>query len=106
MSRKLRIAVDMDEVLADALGKQLRAYNEHFGAQVTSESLHGLELADIVPVVGESVLARAPLGTQITQKAVDQIVVSCHAVTVLHFVPTEKSSRTAPAGISLVRAKM
>jgi 5'-nucleotidase len=49
MSRRLRIAVDMDEVLADALGKQLRAYNERFGAQVTVESLHGLELADIVP---------------------------------------------------------
>ena len=49
MSRKLRIAVDMDEVLADALGKQLRAYNERFGANVTPDALHGLELADIVP---------------------------------------------------------
>ena len=47
--RRLRIAVDMDEVLADALGKQLRAYNEHFGANGTAEELHGLELADIVP---------------------------------------------------------
>ena len=47
--RRLRIAVDMDEVLADALGKQLRAYNERFGAHVTAEALHGLELADIVP---------------------------------------------------------
>ena len=48
--RRLRIAVDMDEVLADALGKQLSAYNERFGAQVTPEELHGLELADIVPL--------------------------------------------------------
>ena len=47
--RRLRIAVDMDEVLADALGKQLRSYNERFGATVTTEELHGLELADIVP---------------------------------------------------------
>jgi 5'-nucleotidase len=49
MSRRLRIAVDMDEVLADALGKQLRTYNDHFGAHVTPGALHGVELADIVP---------------------------------------------------------
>jgi 5'-nucleotidase len=48
--RKLRIAVDMDEVVADALGKQLRLYNERYGTGVSTEELHGLELVDIVPV--------------------------------------------------------
>ena len=47
--RRLRIAVDMDEVLADSLGKQLRLYNERYDAKVSPEQLHGLELVDIVP---------------------------------------------------------
>jgi 5'(3')-deoxyribonucleotidase len=47
--RQLRIAVDMDEVLADTLGKQLRLYNKQYGASVTADALEGLELADIVP---------------------------------------------------------
>jgi 5'(3')-deoxyribonucleotidase len=47
--RKLRIAVDMDEVLANTLGKQLDLYNRHFRARVEPHELHGLELVDIVP---------------------------------------------------------
>jgi 5'-nucleotidase len=47
--RKLRIAVDMDEVLADSLGKQLRLYHQRFGRRVSASELHGLELVDIVP---------------------------------------------------------
>jgi 5'-nucleotidase len=48
--RKLRIAVDMDEVLADSLGRQLELYNQRYGARVSKSELHGLELVDIVPV--------------------------------------------------------
>jgi 5'(3')-deoxyribonucleotidase len=49
MDKQLRIAVDMDEVLADTLGKQLRIYNNFYGDQVTPDQLSGVELADIVP---------------------------------------------------------
>jgi len=37
--RKLRVAVDMDEVIADAFGKMLRAYNERTGRNVTKEQI-------------------------------------------------------------------
>ncbi len=47
--RQIRIAVDMDEVLADTLGKQLQIYNRHYGTSITADALEGLELADIVP---------------------------------------------------------
>ena len=35
--KRLRIAVDMDEVIADAFGKHLRRYNEVTGEQLTKE---------------------------------------------------------------------
>jgi 5'(3')-deoxyribonucleotidase/uncharacterized protein with PQ loop repeat len=43
--RKLRIAVDMDEVIADAFGKTLRAFNERTGRNITKEQIarEGLE---------------------------------------------------------------
>ncbi|HEY0701143.1 MAG TPA: SemiSWEET family transporter [Candidatus Acidoferrales bacterium] len=37
--RKLRIAVDMDEVIADAFGKTLRAYNARTGSNITKEQI-------------------------------------------------------------------
>lgn len=37
--RKLRVAVDMDEVIADAFGKMLRAYNERTGRDVTKQQI-------------------------------------------------------------------
>jgi len=37
--RRPRIAVDMDEVIADAFGKMLRAYNERTGAHITREQI-------------------------------------------------------------------
>lgn len=45
----MRLGVDMDEVLADTLGKQLRVYNQHFGASLEPEHLNGCELLHIVP---------------------------------------------------------
>jgi hypothetical protein len=56
----------------------------------------------LILVIGELVLARATLGTQITQKAVDQIVVSCHTLTILRFATTEKAFPNRTAGISPV----
>jgi 5'(3')-deoxyribonucleotidase len=43
------IAVDMDEVIADALGEHLRLYNALFGAVVSKDQLHGYHLCDIIP---------------------------------------------------------
>ncbi|HEY9712091.1 MAG TPA: hypothetical protein V6C72_01400 [Chroococcales cyanobacterium] len=45
-----RIAVDMDEVIADALGEQIVRYNRLFDQSVTREELHGKRLRDFVPV--------------------------------------------------------
>src|SRR5690242_8507538 len=48
-ARRLRIAIDMDEVMADALGEHVRRYNAAFGAAVTREELHGRHLEEYVP---------------------------------------------------------
>ena len=43
------MAIDMDEVLVDTLGKMLASYNHRYNAKITPADLHGQELADIVP---------------------------------------------------------
>lgn len=43
------IAVDMDEVIADALGRHIERYNEHFGLSVTREDCLGTHLRHLVP---------------------------------------------------------
>jgi 5'(3')-deoxyribonucleotidase len=43
-----RIAVDMDEVLADALGEHLTRYNRDHGESITKADLHGRSLWSIV----------------------------------------------------------
>jgi len=48
-ARRLRIAIDMDEVMADALGEHVRRYNAAFGASLTPADLHGRHLEDYVP---------------------------------------------------------
>jgi 5'-nucleotidase len=47
--RRLRIAIDMDEVMADALGEHVRRYNAAFGTTITREALHGRHLEEYVP---------------------------------------------------------
>ena len=47
--RRVRIAIDMDEVMADALGEQLRRYNILSGARLTAADLQGHHLEDYVP---------------------------------------------------------
>jgi 5'(3')-deoxyribonucleotidase/uncharacterized protein with PQ loop repeat len=61
-SRRLRIAIDMDEVIADSLGKHLRAHNHAFGARLTRADLGGRSLEEAVPpsqaeATGQLVLA-------------------------------------------------
>ena len=43
------ICVDMDEVIADALGEHLLRYNRDFQERLTATDLHGRWLWDIVP---------------------------------------------------------
>jgi 5'(3')-deoxyribonucleotidase len=43
-----RIAVDMDEVLADALAEHLARYNRDHGKSITKRQLHGKGLWDVV----------------------------------------------------------
>lgn len=44
-----RIAVDMDEVVADALGEHIRRYNRMFGTDIDKQALLGCHLRDIIP---------------------------------------------------------
>jgi 5'-nucleotidase len=48
-ARRLRVAIDMDDVLADTIAKQLRAYNAAFDANLTREHLQGRSLEETVP---------------------------------------------------------
>src|SRR5262249_14786898 len=43
-----RIALDMDDVMADTLTVWLERYNQDFGTRVTKADLHGKKLYDIV----------------------------------------------------------
>ena len=47
--RRLRIAIDMDEVMADAFAEHLRRYNAAFGTALTREQLYGAHLEHAVP---------------------------------------------------------
>jgi 5'(3')-deoxyribonucleotidase len=48
-AQRLRIAIDMDEVMADALSEHVRRYNARFGAEITIADLTGRHLEDCVP---------------------------------------------------------
>ena len=47
--RRLRIAIDMDEVMADSVTEHLRRYNRAFGASITAAHLEGRHLEELVP---------------------------------------------------------
>jgi 5'(3')-deoxyribonucleotidase len=47
--RRLRIAIDMDEVMADALTEQLRRYNAAYGTSITASELSGRHLEQCIP---------------------------------------------------------
>jgi len=49
--RRSRIAIDMDEVMADALAEHLRRYNATYGANLTPADLRGRHLEDCIPPV-------------------------------------------------------
>ena len=45
---KQRIAIDMDEVMADTLTKRLAIYRTEFGEELLTESLHGVNIYEAV----------------------------------------------------------
>jgi 5'(3')-deoxyribonucleotidase/uncharacterized protein with PQ loop repeat len=47
--RRLRIAIDMDEVMADALSEHLDRYNRTFGARLTAADVGGRHLEECIP---------------------------------------------------------
>src|SRR5262249_32005059 len=47
--RRQRIAIDMDEVMADALTEHLRRYNAAYGTRITAAELSGRHLEQSVP---------------------------------------------------------
>ena len=56
--RRLRIAIDMDEVMADALAEHVRRYNAAFGGTLATADLRGHHLEDwIAPAEREAVEA-------------------------------------------------
>jgi 5'-nucleotidase len=58
--RRYRIAIDMDEVMADALGEHLRRYNAAFGTALTPADIRGCHLEDYIPP-GQRAAAEAML---------------------------------------------
>ena len=46
---RLRIAIDMDEVMADALAEHIRRYNAAFGGELAVADLRGRHLEDWIP---------------------------------------------------------
>ena len=46
---KLRIAVDMDEVIADLHGRRLEAYEAEFGVSLSDADLYGKKIYDATP---------------------------------------------------------
>ena len=51
-----RICIDMDEVIADALGEHIVRYNTHFGEQITVADLNGKWLWEVVSTDRHDVL--------------------------------------------------
>ncbi len=51
-----RIAVDMDEVMADALGELLTRYNEHENTNLTKADLQGKWLWQVLPPGGQKLI--------------------------------------------------
>src|SRR5262245_59920338 len=49
LERRQRIAIDMDEVMADALTEHLRRYNAGYGTSITAAELSGRHLEQCIP---------------------------------------------------------
>ena len=49
MNNKLRIAIDMDEVLADTIGKFISLYSQRHNTQITVNDFPGMEFNQVLP---------------------------------------------------------
>jgi 5'(3')-deoxyribonucleotidase/uncharacterized protein with PQ loop repeat len=58
--QRLRIAVDMDEVIADSFSKHLRDYNEQTGAGLTGEMITQHGLRPLIPEEHKETFNRVP----------------------------------------------
>ncbi|WP_219921451.1 5'(3')-deoxyribonucleotidase [Rufibacter sp. XAAS-G3-1] len=47
--QKKKIAIDMDEVMADPIAKFIKLYNQDCALELTLEALHGKEIYEVVP---------------------------------------------------------
>ena len=47
--KRPRLAIDMDQVIADMLGKRIRLYNAEFGEGLTREQLRGKTIYQGIP---------------------------------------------------------
>ncbi|MEM6842343.1 MAG: 5'(3')-deoxyribonucleotidase [Bacteroidota bacterium] len=56
--KKTRVAIDMDEVMADALGKLIRLYEEEYQLPVNQEKLLGHYLEEVIPPDHRSAIRR------------------------------------------------
>jgi 5'(3')-deoxyribonucleotidase/uncharacterized protein with PQ loop repeat len=59
-SDRLRVAVDMDEVIADALSHHLRLYNQATGENLSAEEIRKNGLAESIPAKHREVFERIP----------------------------------------------
>lgn len=59
-SRRLRIAIDMDEVIADAFSKHLRRYNEETGAGLTVQTILQNGLKPSIPAEHREIYQHLP----------------------------------------------
>jgi 5'(3')-deoxyribonucleotidase/uncharacterized protein with PQ loop repeat len=48
--KRLRIAIDMDETIADSLTEHIRRYNAEFAEKVDADQLHGKRLEEFAPL--------------------------------------------------------
>jgi 5'(3')-deoxyribonucleotidase/uncharacterized protein with PQ loop repeat len=48
--KRLRIAIDMDETIADSLKEHIRRYNSEFAEKIAADDLHGKHLEEFVPL--------------------------------------------------------
>ena len=57
---KIRIAIDMDDVLADTLARFIERYNTEFSQSLTKNTLSGMNFEDVIPNDRRSAVAAYP----------------------------------------------
>lgn len=57
--KRLRIAIDMDETIADSLKEHLRRYNVEFAETISKDDLHGKHLEEFAPFDRREAVRRA-----------------------------------------------